>query len=173
MKTTNEPTNQIAELSDKSELLLRIQQDFNYLKSKSPLYEITINPAKAIHIKDLQFRTAKYLNLFKKMCMNSKFEYLFVIEYSQRISNGQTMLSNDRLGEHVHLVVHTDLGSSELLLAPDNGLERLICFLNVEWEGGVDIKGKPIHGRADLSNFGNYLTKQLHLLKRDNYHSNI
>lgn len=168
MLETTAPVN-----SMQAQIRNRLYRDFSILSKKKPLYHITINPKEAKHVKDLQFLTGKYLKRLRNTFFKSTFEFLFVIEYSKVVSIGSTPMLSNRLGEHVHLVIYTDVGTDDIFNLSDNGLDRVMCFLSTEWEGPMHIHGERIDDNTNLNSLQGYLLKQLHLMTWDNYHSNI
>ena len=136
---------------------------FNLIKNDKPLYHITINPKSVLHVKDLRFKTSFYLRTLMKT-FNYGFKpikFLFVIEYSEAVTNG---FSSDleRLGEHVHLIISTDVD-----------LERLKAQFFVCWQGVTNTKFERIDDRDDLKEFYGYLIKQEKSFTEDNFRTNL
>jgi hypothetical protein len=136
---------------------------YNLIKNEKPLYHITINPKSVLHIKDLRFKTSCYLRtIMKTFDYGFKpIKYLFVIEYSEAVSNG---FNDDieRLGEHVHLLISSNID-----------LQRLEALFYVCWQGVSNTKFERIDDRNDLNEFHGYLTKQQKSFTEDNFRTNL
>lgn len=136
---------------------------YNLIKKEKPLYHITINPKSVLHIKDLRFKTSFYLRtLMKTFDYGFKpIKYLFVIEFSEAVSNG---FNDDieRLGEHVHLLISSNID-----------LERIKALFYVCWQGETNSKFDIIHERNDLNEFYGYLIKQQKSFTEDSFRTNL
>lgn len=141
----------------------KIIKSYINLAKDSPLYHITINPKSVNHIEELRFKTGVYIRSLMKF-YTYKFKpikYLFVIEYSGVISKGVSE-SIERRGEHVHLILSTDLKIEEL---------QSMFFIN--FPGLSNPKFERIDNRNDMKTFYNYLIKQEKYFTKESVRTNI
>lgn len=141
----------------------KIINSYIKLAKDSPLYHITINPKSVRHIEELRFRTNGFLHsLMKTYTYKFKpIKYLFVIEYSGEISKGMSE-SIERRGEHVHLILSTDLK-----------IEELQSMFFIKFPGLSNAKFERIDNRDDMKTFYNYLIKQEKYFTKDSVRTNV
>lgn len=142
----------------------KIINSYNKLAKDSPLYHITINPKSVHHIKELRFITTnKFLHsLMRTYTYKFKpIKYLFVIEYSGEISKGVSE-SIERRGEHVHLILSTDLK-----------IEELQSMFFISFPGLSNAKFERIDNRDDIKTFYNYLIKQEKYFTKESVRTNV
>lgn len=148
---------------EQSILSNRIIQCYKSLLKESPLYHITINPKKVIHIEDLRFKTNVYLHSLMRTYQYQfkPIKYLFVIEYSSVISKGVSD-EIERLGEHVHLIISTHLN-----------IEELKSMFYVNFNGVSNTIFERIDSRDDMKTFYNYLIKQEKFFTENSVRTNL
>jgi hypothetical protein len=141
----------------------KIIKSFNLIKGETPLYHIVINPREVIHIGDLRFNTNVYLHsLMRNYQYKFKpIKFLFVIEYSGDISKGIEADIN-RLGEHVHLLLSTDLN-----------VEVIKSEFYTTFKGLSNTHFERIDNHQDINNFYNYLIKQEKYFSKDSVRTNL
>lgn len=91
-----------------------IESDITYgfnkiMSQKRPIFFLTISNTRFTEPKHLQFLTRRFFNKIKNDYRFSaeKTNYLYVIEYPEKVSRGNMMPDNCRL--HLHMVLETDL----------------------------------------------------------------
>jgi hypothetical protein len=140
-----------------------IRYSFHKITSQNnPIYSITINDTGCKTTEELRFvLTNKLFNrIFKDY--NKSFEklnYLFVIEYSTKVSMGNQI--PDSCEVHTHIVVESTISPQHL----ENYIQTTFIKPNIYIE--------DITKRNDKNNYVNYLIKQKELFTIDNYNYKI
>lgn len=144
-----------------------IKNDITYsfnkiISQKNPIYFITISNTYISSAEQLRFTlTNKIFNTIHKEYKNT-FEvinFLYVIEYPEKVSRGNMM--PDNFDVHTHIILETTLIPQQI----KHYIE--INFLN------PDIDIKRIDNRDDKMNIVNYILKQENILTDDNYNYKI
>ena len=139
---------------------------FNKLIDKrAPIYHITLTNLNITNPAELRFQlTNKLFNRISKFYKKSIFSlnYLFVIEYPEKVSRGNMMVDNCEV--HTHIVLETDLPIENIRFF----IEMAFSSTNKNW-----VQIERIDKRNDKFNFSNYLTKQIKLFTDDNYNFKI
>ena len=140
-----------------------VNKAYNLIKNEKPLYFIAINTKSVLRVKDLRFKTGFYLRTtMKDFDYGFKpIKYLFVIEYSEALSN-RSKDEITRLGEFVHLLISSNID-----------LERLKALFYVCWQGVSNTKFERIDDRNDLNEFHGYLIKQQKSFTEDSFRTNL
>lgn len=143
-----------------------IMYGFNKIMAKkAPIYHITLTNLNITNPAELRFQLTN--KLFNKIFTSYKYSYislnyLFVIEYPEKVSRGNMMVDNCEV--HTHIVLETDLPIENIRYF----IEMAFSSTNKKW---IDIE--RIDKRNDKFNFSNYLTKQIKLFTDDNYNFKI
>ncbi len=132
------------------------------LSQNHPIYSITISNTQIKTSEELRFNlTNKLFNRLHKDYKNTYevINYLFVIEYPEKVSRGNLLPDNCEV--HSHIVVATTL-------LP----QQIEYYIQTTFKNpGIHVE--RIDNRTDKENFVNYLIKQEHLLTDDNYNYKI
>ncbi len=136
-----------------------IVDDMNYSFTKiiaqnDPILAITITNTGCRSQEELRFQlTNKFFNRLHKDYKETlnTLNYLFVIEYPEKLSQGNMI--PDNLNVHTHIVLGTTLSKSIIIDYIKNTFKKLIDF-------DKDIYIEDITNRNDKHNYINYLTKQ-------------
>ena len=122
-------------------------------------YVIHITKSPYKHMKELNFKLTNFFNKLNKTC---EINYLFVLEYPERISRGNPEIVN--CNPHGHIVVNTSLSEIDFR-------ESVNYFFK-----DSDIKIENTTKRNDRHLFWRYQTKQgvkNYLLNNDSYNYKI
>lgn len=147
-----------------------IESDITYgfnkiMSQKRPIYFLTITKTRFTEPKHLQFLIRTFFNKIKNDYRYSfeKTNYLYIIEYPEKVSRGNMMPDDCRL--HTHIVLETDLKPDVI-----EYYSRTI-FQNEEvlysYDKWYDLK--KISQRNDKSLLINYLLKQSKMFNDLNY----
>ncbi len=140
-----------------------ISHAFNKIISQNePIYFITISNTNIKTSIEMRFiLTNKIFNKLHKAPENS-FEvinYLYVIEYPEKVSRGNLIPDNCEV--HTHIILGTTLKPQQIEYYIKNNFTK------------PDIDIKRIDKREDKTYLKNYLSKQENLLTDDNYNYKI
>jgi hypothetical protein len=147
-----------------------IESDITYvfnkiISQKSPIYFLTISNTRFTEPKELKFLIRTFLN---KMLNDYKYSfekinYLYVIEYPEKVSRGNMMPENCYL--HTHIILETDLRPDVIFHYAN------IFFYNKEVlyksKGWYDLKN--ITNRDDKIYLTDYFLKQKKIFDDLNY----
>lgn len=140
-----------------------IRYGFNKIIAQNQnIYHLTISKTKIYSPETLRFiLTNKLFNSIHKFYKNSfvKLDYLFVIEYPEKVSIGNYIPNNCEV--HSHIVISTTL------------LPAQIEFYIQQSFRTPDIHFEKINSRNDKYNLVNYFLKQKKLFTDDNYNYKI
>lgn len=139
---------------------------FNKIMSqKRPIYFLTISNTRFTEPKHLQFLIRTFFNKIKNDYRFSfeKTNYLYVIEYPEKVSRGNMMVDDCRL--HTHIILETDLRPdvieyySKTIFQNDEVLYSYDDWYVLE----------KISDRNDKNLLINYLLKQMEMFNDLNY----
>ena len=139
---------------------------FNKLMAKNnPIYHITITNLNIKRPEELKFQLTN--KFFNKMFRYYKYSfevinYLFVIEYPEKVSRGNMMVDNCEV--HTHIVFETTLSIDTIIFFIETTfMSKVKNWYNIE----------RIDRRNDKLDLKNYLIKQINLFTDDNYNYKI
>lgn len=139
---------------------------FNKLIAKNnPIYHITITNINIKSPEQLRFQLTnklfnKIFRFYKKSLIS--LNYLFIIEYPEKVSRGNMMVDNCDV--HSHIVLETDLPIENIRFF----IEMTFSSTDKNW-----LSIERIDKRNDKLNFRNYLIKQTSIFTDDNYNYKI
>lgn len=144
-----------------------IENDIRYgfsriMLQKESIYHLTISNTQIYCPAELRFKlTNKLFNSIHKdnLKTNAKVNFLFVIEYPEKVSRGNYIPENCEV--HGHIVLSTTLAPQQL--------EYYIKSTFIK----PDFQFEKINYRKDKNNLVNYLVKQKHLFTNQNYNYKI
>lgn len=81
------------------------------MRMERPIYLLTISNTRFTEPKHLQFLIRTFFNKIRKdfLFSNEKTNYLYVIEYPEKVSRGNMMFDDIRV--HTHIILETDLNT--------------------------------------------------------------
>ena len=129
----------------------------------SSIIKIDLTKTNDKSIKEYNFRLRKMFNTIRKNHKEKKFDYLFVIEIPENISNVKYMITKDEIKYHSHIVLNTNISNIDLLKEIKqhfNELETYYIYNTKSKKNNPDLYLEEITNRKDKMNYYNYLIKQ-------------
>ncbi len=125
------------------------QNGKNDIKSDIIKFDLTFTNSK--HKEDLNFKlTNKLFNSLRKQYYYEKLNFLYVIEYNEKLSKGNLLIDDlDEVRVHCHAVMDTTIPISVFK-------QKIINLFGVQSDIYFEITTK----RSDNSQYSSYLTKQ-------------
>jgi len=146
-----------------------IRYGFNKIISQNNhIYFITINNKTFLTPKELKFSlTNLFFNRIRKdyKYMSNVLNYLFVIEYPEKVSRGNMIF--EKIEVHTHIIIETNLTEETLKFY----IETIFKKDEVKEKNWYDIQ--RIDLRNDKTNLVEYFVKQKNLFTDENYNYKI